>query len=158
MKRIVRAVISLFLFLFVILGVYIIIAWIPVKYAIREENFIKYGKFVLLQGNYNTGTGWSKVGDETGFYSEDKIHDIWIEGEVEPPAISTSFGGPQKVYLCKVEELPELKDIKGIMCQAYKIIEWYPVYPVVREPIILPDFIYPVGFINIYDMSDEPVW
>ena len=80
MKRIVRAVISLFLFLFVILGVYIIIACIPVKYAIREENFIKYGKFVLLQGNYNTGTGWSKVGDETGFYSEDKIHDIWIEG------------------------------------------------------------------------------
>jgi hypothetical protein len=57
MKRIVRVVISLFLFLFVILGVYIIIAWIPVKYAVREEDFIKYGKFVLLQGNYDTGTG-----------------------------------------------------------------------------------------------------
>lgn len=111
-----------------------------------------------MQGKYDTGTGWSKVGDETGFYSDDKIYDIWIEGEVEQPAISTSFGGRQKVYLCKVEELPKLRDIKGIMCQAYKIIEWYPVYPVIRELIILSDFVYPTGFINIYDMSDEPVW
>ena len=51
-----------------------------------------------------------------------------------------------------------MRDIKGIMCQAYKTIEWYPVYPVIREPIILPDFVYPTGFINIYDKSDEPVW
>ena len=41
-------------------------------------------------------------------------------------------------YLCKVDEVPELKDIKGIMCQAYKIIEWYPVYPVIRDPTVLP--------------------
>ena len=51
-----------------------------------------------------------------------------------------------------------IKDIKGIMCQVYKIIEWYPVYPVIRDPTVLPRWIYPTEFINIYDMSDEPVW
>jgi len=73
-----------------------------------------------LQGKYDTGTGWGKFGDETGFYSDDKIYDVWIEGEVEQPAISTSFVGRQKVYLCKVEELPELRDIKGICVKPIK--------------------------------------
>lgn len=54
-----------------------------------------------MQGKYDTGTGWGKFGDETGFYSDDKIYDIWIEGEVEQPAISTSFGGRQRVYHAK---------------------------------------------------------
>lgn len=158
MKWIVRIIIFLFLILFVVIVIYITIAWIPIKYAIREEDFIKYGKFILLKGNYETGTGWSKVGDETGFYNTDKVCEVWIEGTIKPPKISTSFAGYQKVYLCKVDEVPELKDIKGIMCQAYKIIEWYPVYPVIRDPTVLPRWIYPSEFINIYDMSDEPVW
>ena len=158
MKRIVKIIIFLFLILCVVIAVYITIAWIPVKYAVREEDFVKYGKFILLKGNYDTGTGWSKVGDETGFYNTDKVYEVWIEGKVKPPKISTSFAGYQKVYLCKVEEVPELKDIKGIMCQVYKIIEWYPVYPVIRDPAVLPEWIYPTEFINIYDMSDEPVW
>ena len=116
MKRIVKIIIFLFLILCVVIVVYITIAWIPVKYAVREEDFVKHGK------------------------------------------LSTSFAGYQKVYLCKVEEVPELKDIKGIMCQVYKIIEWYPIYPVIRDPTVLPGWIYPAEFINIYDMSDDPVW
>ena len=112
MKRIVKIIIFLFLILCVVIVVYITIAWIPVKYAVREEDFVKYGKFILLKGNYDTGTGWSKVGDETGFYNTDKVYEVWIEGKVKPPKISTSFAGYQKVYLCKVEEVPELKDIK----------------------------------------------
>ena len=158
MKRIVKIIIFLFLILCVVIAVYINIAWIPVKYAVREEDFVKYGKFILLKGNYDTGTGWSKVGDETRFYNTDKVYEVWIEGKVKPPKISTSFAGYQKVYLCKVEEVPELKDIKGIMCQVYKIIEWYSVYPVIRDPTVLPRWIYPTEFINIYDMSGEPVW
>ena len=81
-------------------------------YGFIIEDFIKYGKFILLKGNYDTGTGWSKVGDETGFYNTDKVYEIWIEGKVKPPKISTSFAGYQKVYLCKVEEVTELKNIK----------------------------------------------
>ena len=158
MKWIVKKAIFLFKIVFVLIVIYITIAWIPVKYAIREEDFIKYGKFILLKGNYDTGTGWSKVGDETGFYNKDKVYEVWIEGKMKPPKISTSFAGHQKVYLRKVEEVSELKDIKGIMYQAYKIIEWYPVYPIIRDPTVLPEWVYPTEFINIYDISDEPVW
>ena len=103
MKRIVKIIIFLFLILCLVIAVYITIAWIPVKYAVREEDFVKYGKFILLKGNYDTGTGWSKVGDESGFYNTDKVYEVWIEGKVKPPKISTSFAGYQKVYLCKVE-------------------------------------------------------
>ena len=48
----------------------------------------------------------------TGFYNTDKVYEIWIQGKVKPLKISTSFAGYQKVYLCKVEEVAELKDIK----------------------------------------------
>ena len=40
MKRIVKIIIFLFLILCVVIVVYITIAWIPVKYAVREEDFL----------------------------------------------------------------------------------------------------------------------
>jgi len=97
MKRIVKIIIFLFLILCVVIVVYITIAWIPVKYAVSEEDFVKYGKFILLKGNYDTGTGWSKVGDETGFYNTDKVYEVWIEGKVKPP--KTLYRQPLYLFL-----------------------------------------------------------
>lgn len=158
LKRMVKAAAVGLCFLGILAAVYMMVAWVPVKYTVKEEDFVKCGDFILLKGNYDTGTGWSIVGDETGFYPAKKVKDVWLEGEMKPPKISVSFGGPQKVYLCKVEKIPEERDIKGEMCQAYRVMEWYPVYPVVREPILLPSWVYPSAFINLYDLSDEPVW
>ena len=41
----------------------------------------------------------------------------------------------------------------GEYFEAYKLIDWYPIYPIKRETIILPECMYPSGFLNKYDFE-----
>ena len=122
----------------------------PVKYALKDEEFASYSDFILVREVHYTGTGWSMVGDEQGYFQEHEIRDIYLEGEnvlpiAEMPENFTTF-------LCVVEYkglIEHAAFTEGI--ESYEIKEWYPVYPVVRNRL-LPQFWYPRNYMTQKDM------
>ena len=58
-------------------------------------------------------------------------------------------------YLCIVKKIEGGKywGEGGEYFEAYKLIDWYPIYPIKRETIILPECMYPSGFLNKYDFE-----
>ena len=80
-----KTVITLLSVLIIIIIIYLIPAWIPVKYTKTEEDFYKYKNAILIKETfYATGASWKIVGDSNGFYDEEHIHDIWLEIDDNP--------------------------------------------------------------------------
>lgn len=124
--------------------------WRPVKFSIKETDFQSYNKFILVKETYHTGTKWEIIGDENGFYSLDEVKDIDLSGERLP---YSEVGHRINTFLC-------IGDYQGLLnheafekkIESYKITEWYPVYPVVRNSI-WPDWMLPSNFMNKKDMK-----
>lgn len=138
-----------------ILAVFIIgvlSSWIhPVKHAIEEKDFHDYSEYILVREVHYTGTGWSMIGDTGGYFPDEAVADVILEGE-ELPAAHTPTER-YNTFLC----MAEYKGKKGHMAfekklDCYEIKDWYPVYPVVRNRL-LPQFCYPRGYMTEKDMN-----
>ncbi|WP_242977597.1 hypothetical protein [Lachnoanaerobaculum umeaense] len=151
----IRGLIVLFLLVIVIIIIYLIPAWIPVKYAKMEADFYKYENAILIKRTfYATGASWKIVGDSNSFYDKENICDIWLEKD-DKPIIEMPLSEYDNTYLCIVKKIEGGKywEEGGEYFEAYKLIDWYPIYPIKREKIILPECMYPSGFLNKYDFE-----
>ena len=153
--RVIKGCIVLFLLVIVIIIIYLIPAWIPVKYAKMEEDFYKYENAILIKRTfYATGASWKIVGDSNSFYDKENICDIWLEKD-DKPIIEMPLSEYDNTYLCIVKKIEGGKywEEGGEYFEAYKLIDWYPIYPIKRETIILQECMYPSGFLNKYDFE-----
>ena len=100
-----KTVITLLSVLIIIIIIYLIPAWIPVKYTKTEEDFYKYKNAILIKETfYATGASWKIVGDSNGFYDEEHIHDIWLEID-DNPIREMPLSEYGNTYLCIVEKI-----------------------------------------------------
>ena len=154
--KMLKGFIILLLIVVLIIIVYLIPAWIPVKYAVKEYNFNEYKNYILVKENSYTGAPWLKLGDDKGFYNKNNIYEVWLEGEKIP--IITSPTESDNIYLCEVDEKVGEVIIYNMSYEKFKVINWYPVYPIKRETVILPGWLYPAGFLNKYDFEAGIPW
>ena len=126
--RVIKGFIVLFLLVIVIIIIYLIPAWIPVKYAKMEADFYKYENAILIKRTfYATGASWKIVGDSNSFYDKENICDIWLEKD-DKPIIEMPLSEYDNTYLCIVKKIEGGKywDEGGEYFEAYKLIDWYP--------------------------------
>ena len=102
--RVIKGCIVLFLLVIVIIIIYLIPAWIPVKYAKMEADFYKYENAILIKRTfYATGASWKIVGDSNSFYDKENICDIWLEKD-DNPIIEMPLSEYDNTYLCIVKK------------------------------------------------------
>ena len=158
--RVLRSFILLFLLVIVIIIIYLVPVWIPVKYAKMEADFYEYENAILIKRTfYATGASWKIVGDSNSFYNKENIHDIWLEKD-DNPIREMPLSEYDNIYLCIVKKIEGGKywEEGGEYFEAYKLIDWYPIYPIKRETVILPGWLYPAGFLNKYDFEAGIPW
>lgn len=135
--------------LFLIILKFLYHYWIPVKFAVKEEQFKKYENIILVKEVHYTGTGWTQIGDETGYFNDKEIKDIHIIGNLPPTA---KMMQNVNIFLCEVEYQGKLEfRPTGEVVDTYLITEWYPVYPVVRDSLI-PKLFLPKHFMSKRDI------
>lgn len=135
--------------LFLIILKFLYHYWIPVKFAVKEEQFKKYENIILVKEVHYTGTGWTQIGDETGYFNEKEIKDIHMIGNLPPTA---KMMQNVNVFLCEVEYQGKLEfRPTGEVVDTYLITEWYPVYPVVRNSLV-PKLFLPKHFMSKRDI------
>lgn len=89
-------------------------------------------------------------GDETGYFADGQAKDIVLSGKKLP---GVKFPEYYNTFLCVI-------DYQGFVdheafeeqIRSYEIIDWYPVYPIVRNRILPPGF-YPQNYMTKYDME-----
>lgn len=123
--------------------------WIPVKFSVKEDNFEEFENFILIREVHYTGTGWTQLGNENGYYKNEDIKDIHIVGNLPPLSKMMQH---VNIFLCEVEYQGEMefKPSKEIV-DTYFVKEWYPVYPVVRDSLI-PSVFLPKYFLSKIDI------
>lgn len=122
----------------------------PIKYAVKEDEFNQYSNYILVREVHYTGTGWAMGGDETGYFADGQAKDIVLSGKKLP---GVKFPEYYNTFLCVI-------DYQGFVdheafeeqIRSYEIIDWYPVYPIVRNRILPPGF-YPQNYMTKYDME-----
>lgn len=120
--------------------------WIPEKYAVRISECKDYEPYILVQEAHHTGTGWVQVGDESGYFLAEAYKDIELTNGDVLPLMDMYDKDYVNTFLCKVEYRGTvIHDAFENEIASYDILEWYPVYPVLRDTI-LPDWMYPKGF------------
>lgn len=141
--------IMLVILLLLMISMYIYYNWIPVKFAVKEELFKKYENMILVKEVHYTGTGWTQIGNETGYFNDKEIKDIHIIGNRPPIA---KMMQNVNIFLCEVEYQGKLEfRPTGEVVDTYLITEWYPVYPVVRDSLI-PKLFLPKHFMSKRDI------
>ena len=141
--------------IFVLAAIMIILtSWIhPVKYAIHEEDFSDYSEYILVREVHYTGTGWSMVGDTGGYFPSEEVVDVILEGEKLPEAYAPTES--YNTFLCIAEYQGKKKhEWFEEEFDCYVIKDWYPVYPVVRNGRLLPQFCYPRGYMTEKDIEE----
>lgn len=149
-KKHIKFAISLVIFAATVLTAFALYWAFPVKYAVREEAFDRYEQFLLVREVHYTGTGWGIVGDESGYFQENQIADVVLEGEKLPEA-STPVDY-YNTFLCIVKDIGYVEHEafeEKLAC--YEVVDWYPVYPVVRNRLLPPQF-YPQGYMTKRDL------
>lgn len=146
MKKRVTIIVLALIILVVVL--FIIINWIPGKYAIKENNFKNYESYILVQEIHYTGTGWVQVGNENGYFLPEEYADInLINGNILPQ-MGMYNEDYVNTFLCIVEHKGKIKHAAfEDEIESYYIVEWYPVYPILRDTI-LPNWMYPKAFMT----------
>lgn len=120
--------------------------WIPEKYAIRENELSNYEPYILVKEVHYTGTGWVQVGNENGYFSPETYADIDLVNGTILPQMEMYNEDYANTFLCKVEYKGKIEhDALEEQIDSYFIVEWYPVYPILRDTI-LPDWMYPKDF------------
>lgn len=133
----------------IILSKFIYYYWMPVKYAVKEERFHQYTDCILIEETHYTGTGWRQVGDESGYFSEEEIKDVHITGSCPP---YSEMMQSVNVFLCEVNYEGKLEFTPtGEIVDTYTIIEWHPVYPVIRDSLA-PKLFLPKSFMSKRDI------
>lgn len=134
-------------------GFFIKTYWIPGKYAIRENEFSNYAPYILIQEVHYTGTGWVQTGDENTYFSSSEYKDIDLKNGTILPQMAMYHEEYANTFLCKVEYNGKIwYDAFEEEIDSYTIIEWYPVYPILRETI-LPDWIFPKSFMTTQEVK-----
>lgn len=152
-KRYMKIIIILgTILVFAMITIGISMAWIsPVKYALKEEDFNKYTKYILIREVHYTGTGWSIVGDQSGYFSDAEVSDVILEGEKLPEAYEPAER--YNTFLCIVEYKGKENHMAfDEKLDCYIIKDWYPVYPVVRNRL-LPQSFYPRKYMTEKDIK-----
>ena len=131
-----------------IIGIFIKVNWVPGKYAVKESDFNQYEPYILVQEVHYTGTGWVQTGDEKGYFLPNEYVDIdLINGNVLPQ-MEMYNEDYVNTFLCKVEYEGKIKhDAFEDEIDSYNIVEWYPVYPVLRDTM-LPGWLCPKRFMT----------
>ena len=131
-----------------IIGIFIKVNWVPGKYAVKESDFNQYEPYILVQEVHYTGTGWVQTGDEKGYFLPNEYIDIdLINGNVLPQ-MEMYNEDYVNTFLCKVEYVGKIKhDAFEEEIDSYNIVEWYPVYPVLRDTM-LPGWLCPKEFMT----------
>ena len=123
--------------------------WIPEKYSVKIEELDKDRNYILVKEAYHTGTGWEIIGDKNGYYKGKERKDIILSGEKLP---YSDVGPNINVFACLVEYNGQEEHVAlEEPMDSYNIIEWYPVYPVVRNSI-WPSWVLPKTFMNRQDI------
>lgn len=146
-----KLIISLVIFIAAVLSAFALYWAFPVKYAVREEAFDHYEHFLLIREVHYTGTGWVIVGDENGYFQESQVTDVVLEGEKLPEANTPA--DYYNTFLCIVKDMGYVEHEafeEKLAC--YEIVDWYPVYPVVRNRLLPPKF-YPQGYMTKQDLK-----
>ena len=138
--------------LFGIVGIFYVNFRQPTKYAVREKDFQKYPNAILVKEAWHTGTGWEKVGNASGFFKDTACYDVALVDAIPP---SASIGGDHiNTFLCLVEYSGRIYwDSFSGEFETYTVLEWYPVYPVLRNTI-LPSWLYPKGYMTEADIKN----
>lgn len=135
-----------------VITLFIIMNWIPGEYAIKEKDFKNYAPFILVQEVHYTGTGWVQVGNENGYFSPEAYVDINIINGLVLPQMGMYNEDYVNTFLCKVEYKGKKKHVAfEDEIENYYIVEWYPVYPVLRDTI-LPHWMFSKDFMTIQEI------
>lgn len=136
-----------------VIVLFIIVNRIPGKYAIKENDFKNYAPYILVQEVHYTGTCWVQVGNENGYFSSEEYIDINLINGTVLPQIRMYNKDYVNTFLCKVEYKGKKKHVAfENEIENYYIVEWYPVYPVLRDTI-LPNWMYPKDFMTIKEVK-----
>lgn len=129
-------------------GLFYKVNWVPGKYAVKANEFMNYKPYILIQEVHYTGTGWVQTGDENGDYPPEEYVDINLNNGNILPQMEMYNKDYANTFLCKAEYKGKIKHPafeKEI--DSYDVVEWYPVYPVLRDTI-LPEWMYPKSFLT----------
>ena len=123
--------------------------WIPEKYAVQIEELGRDEHYILVKETYHTGSGWEIIGDSKGDYEEGEKQDIILSGKKLP---ISEIGHNINTFACLVEYNGPKEHIAfEEQIDSYHVVEWYPVYPVVRNSI-WPSWMLPKTFMNEQDL------
>lgn len=138
---------------FVAAGLFIRSYWSPGKYALKEEDFDNFTPYIIVQEAHYTGTGWVLVGDESGYFSSEDYLDIDFVNRDVLPLMRMYDDDHVNRFLCRVEYLGKKKHVAfEDEIDYYNIVEWYPVYPVLRDTI-LPSWMFPNKYMTVYEVE-----
>lgn len=129
------------LIIYAIISIIVVVPyWKPMKYAVHIENVSDYKGSIIIKAAFHTGTGWEIIGDENGYFTTEMISDVALTG-VKLPSFGT---GEYRLneFLCIVEKTGTIV-LDGEVFEQYKVIDWYPIYPVRRETILIPSWFFP---------------
>jgi len=149
--------VTIVVLILIILGVvlFIIINWIPGKYAIKETNFMNYESYILVQEAHYTGTGWMQVGNENGYFLPEAYADINLINGTILPQMEMYNKDYANTFLCIAEHKGKMKHVAfEDKIESYYILEWYPVYPILRDTI-LPNWMYPKAFMTRQEVNSK---
>lgn len=151
-KRITICILALII---LIAALFLIANWIPEKYAIRDSEFSDYEPFILVKEVHYTGTGWLQVGNENGYFPKETCVDIDLTNGNILPQMKLYDEDYANTFLCKVEYRGKVShDAFEEQIDSYSIVEWYPVYPILRDTI-LPNWLYPKAFMTKREVKSE---
>jgi len=125
---------------------FFIIFWIPAKFAVLPCQFSQYKNCIIVREVDYTGTFWAQIGDEHGYFKKSDYKDVMLSGEELP---SASMPSATTAFLCMVEyegQVTNPVDPESLI-DSYKILDWYPVYPIKRD-FPFSDWILPRGFLT----------
>lgn len=127
---------------------------IPGKYAIEKTRLRDYENAILVEEAFHTGTGWVKVGDNTGYFLKTEQKDIILEGNL-PPTVGIASEKGLNTFLCLAEYKGKEKFADSEEeSERYDVKEWFPIYPVKRNTI-LPDFFYPSAYMTKWEIKNN---
>ncbi len=143
-------------FFTVVIVLFMIVNWIPEKFAIKGDDFKNYEPYILVQEVHYTGTGWAQVGNEEGYFLPDAYVDINLINGTILPQMYMYNEDYANTFLCKIEYKGKMKHHAfENEIDSYYIVEWYPIYPVLRDTI-LPNWMYPKGFMTKQEIGKTP--
>lgn len=148
-----RITIIVLILIILVVGLFVIVNWIPDKYAIKEDDFNNYESYILVQEVHYTGTGWIQIGNENGYFLPEAYIDInLINGNILPK-MEMYNEDYVNTFLCIVEHKGKMKHVAfENEIASYYIVEWYPVYPILRDTI-LPNWMYPKDFMTWHEVK-----